>query len=52
MGIEFRESSMVIGPKTNIIIKKGMIFNIHVGLSGLTNKDASEKEGKVNNIHY
>lgn len=48
MGIEFRESSIVVGPKTNIVLKKGMVFNIHVGLSGLSNKEATDKEGKVN----
>ncbi|KAK7862745.1 hypothetical protein R5R35_002513 [Gryllus longicercus] len=47
MGIEFRESSLVIGPKSAAIAKKGMVFNLNVGLSGLTNKDAQEKEGKT-----
>lgn len=47
IGIEFRESSIVIGPKCNAVIKKGMVFNAYVGLSGLKNKDASDKEGKV-----
>ncbi|KAJ9590632.1 hypothetical protein L9F63_016343 [Diploptera punctata] len=47
MGIEFRESSLVIGPKTTVLAKKDMIFNVNVGLSGLTNKEATEKEGKV-----
>ncbi|XP_050666094.1 FACT complex subunit spt16 isoform X2 [Leptidea sinapis] len=47
MGIEFRESSIVIGPKTNIVAKKGMVFNINIGLANLTNKAATEKEGKT-----
>lgn len=47
MGIEFRESSLIIGPKCNATVKKGMIFNVYVGLSNLVNKDASDKEGKV-----
>lgn len=47
MGIEFRESSIVIGPKTSIVAKKGMVFNINIGLANLTNKTASDKEGKV-----
>lgn len=47
MGIEFRESSIVIGPKCNAVVKKGMVFNAFVGLQGLTNRDASEKEGKT-----
>lgn len=47
LGIEFRESSLVIGPKCSAAIKKNMVFNVCVGLSGLTNKDATEKEGKT-----
>lgn len=47
MGIEFRESSIVIGPKTSAIAKKGMVFNINIGLANLTNSAATEKEGKV-----
>ncbi|XP_063359714.1 FACT complex subunit spt16 [Cydia amplana] len=47
MGIEFRESSIVIGPKTNVVAKKGMVFNINIGLSNLTNSAATDKEGKT-----
>ncbi|KAG8222217.1 hypothetical protein J437_LFUL001415 [Ladona fulva] len=47
MGIEFREGSLVIGPKTTSAAQKGMVFNVNVGLSGLTNPDASDKEGKT-----
>jgi nucleosome binding factor SPN SPT16 subunit len=36
--IEFRESSLVIGPKTTVCARKDMVFNVNVGLSGLTNK--------------
>ncbi|XP_069689096.1 FACT complex subunit spt16 isoform X1 [Periplaneta americana] len=46
-GIEFRESSLVIGPKTTAVARKDMVFNVNVGLSGLTNKEATDKEGKV-----
>ncbi|XP_011306258.1 FACT complex subunit spt16 isoform X2 [Fopius arisanus] len=46
MGIEFRESSLLIGPKTHVIAKKGMVFNVNVGLSNLTNPEATDKEGK------
>ncbi|KAJ0180339.1 hypothetical protein K1T71_003743 [Dendrolimus kikuchii] len=46
-GIEFRESSIVIGPKTSIVAKKGMVFNINIGLSNLTNSAATDKEGKT-----
>lgn len=47
MGIEFRESSLMIGPKTTATTRKGQVFNLNVGLSNLVNKDAKEKEGKV-----
>lgn len=47
MGIEFRESSLIIGPKCNAVIQKNMYFNVCVGVSGLPNKDATDKEGKV-----
>lgn len=47
MGIEFKESSLMIGPKTTAVAKKGMIFNLNIGFSNLQNKDASDKEGKI-----
>ncbi|CAH0718833.1 unnamed protein product, partial [Brenthis ino] len=47
MGIEFRESSIVIGPKTSQVARKGMVFNINIGLGNLSNKAATEKEGKT-----
>lgn len=47
MGIEFKESSLIIGPKCNAVLKKGMVFNLNIGLSHLTNRDASDKEGKT-----
>lgn len=47
MGIEFRESGLVIGPKCSAAIKKNMVFNLCIGLSGLNNRDATEKEGKT-----
>ncbi|KZC04875.1 FACT complex subunit spt16 [Dufourea novaeangliae] len=47
MGIEFRESSLLIGPKTHALVRKGMVFNVNVGLSNLSNSEATEKEGKV-----
>lgn len=47
IGIEFREGSLMIAPKTNAIAKKGQVYNLSVGLSGLTNKEGSDKESKV-----
>ena len=47
MGIEFRESSIVIGPKTSQVARKGMVFNINIGLGSLSNSASTDKEGKV-----
>ncbi|XP_057672853.1 FACT complex subunit spt16 [Diorhabda carinulata] len=47
MGIEFKENSLIIGPKTTVDAKKGMVFNLNIGFSNLENKEASEKEGKT-----
>ncbi|EFA04061.1 FACT complex subunit spt16 [Tribolium castaneum] len=46
-GIEFKESSLMIGPKTTLPAKKGMVFNVNMGFSNLENKDATDKEGKT-----
>ena len=47
MGIEFREASILIGPKSDVIATKGMVFNLNIGLSGLENKEAKDSEGKI-----
>ena len=47
MGIEFRESSLLIAPKTTTPARKNQIYNLNVGLAGLANKEASDKEGKT-----
>lgn len=47
MGIEFRESSLTIGPKTTAVALKGQIYNLYAGLSDLTNNEAQDKEGKT-----
>ncbi|ALC43184.1 dre4 [Drosophila busckii] len=47
MGLEFRENSVVIGPKCKALIEKNMVFNLHVGISNLINSDAADKEGKT-----
>lgn len=46
MGIEFREPSLTISPKCQAVALKNMVFNIHIGLMSLVNKEASDKEGK------
>lgn len=47
MGLEFRESSLLIGPKSTAVLRKGMVFNLNVGLSKLTNNDSNDVDGKV-----
>jgi nucleosome binding factor SPN SPT16 subunit len=46
MGIEFREGSLLIGPKCTGVVQKGMTFNTHIGLSDLKNEAASDDSGK------
>ena len=45
-GIEFRESSLVIGPKNNAIVKKGLVFNINLGFADLENTESSDDRYK------
>ncbi|XP_071546474.1 FACT complex subunit spt16-like [Panulirus ornatus] len=46
MGIEFRESALLIGPKTSAVAKKGQVFNANLGFSDLENPDATDQNGK------
>jgi len=46
MGIEFREGSLTIASNCEAIVKKGMIFNVNIGFTGLVNKDSSDSKGK------
>lgn len=46
MGIEFREGSLLITSKNNHVAKKGMVFNINAGFSGLVNESADDSESK------
>ena len=46
MGIEFREPTLSIAANCGLKVKKGMVFNLNIGLGGLTNKDASDSKGK------
>lgn len=45
-GIEFRESSLVIGPKNNAVVKKGMVFNVNLGFSDLENPESNDERYK------
>ena len=46
MGIEFRDGPLSIAGNCAAKVKKGMVFNVNVGFSGLTNKGASDPKGK------
>ncbi|KAJ7365044.1 FACT complex subunit SPT16 [Desmophyllum pertusum] len=46
MGIEFREGSLLITSKNNHVAKKGMVFNVNAGFSGLVNASAEDSENK------
>jgi len=43
MGIEFREGSLVIGPNCDLQAKKGMVFNVNVGVSGIKGSNKKDK---------
>ncbi|KAI8465881.1 MAG: global transcription factor [Monoraphidium minutum] len=47
MGLEFRESHNVLGPKNAARVKAGQVFNVVVGLSGLS--DPSIKDAALQN---
>ncbi|XP_046843723.1 FACT complex subunit SPT16-like [Xenia sp. Carnegie-2017] len=46
MGIEFRESSLIINAKSSHKAQKGMVFCISVGFSGLSNKEENSTKEK------
>lgn len=46
MGIEFREGSLLIGPKCTATFTKGMTCNTHIGFSDLKNETTSDEGGK------
>lgn len=47
MGIEFKENSLMISPKTTALAKKGMVFNLNLGFSNLENKEGSDKVSRI-----
>lgn len=46
MGIEFKEASLSITSNCDVVVKKGMVFNVNIGFTGLHNKDAGDSKGK------
>lgn len=47
MGLEFREGSIIIGPKCLAEVRKNMVFNVTIGISNIQNKDCDDKDGKM-----
>jgi len=46
MGIEFREGSLLISSKSDVVAEKGMVFNVNIGFSDLENPEAKTSEAK------
>jgi len=46
MGIEFREGSLVIGPNCDLKVKKGMVFNVNIGVTGIKEKSSKDSKSK------
>ncbi|VDP32074.1 unnamed protein product [Soboliphyme baturini] len=46
MGIEFRESSLLINARNTVSVESGMVFNINVGIADIENKTAKDDAGK------
>lgn len=46
MGIEFREASLSIAANCDNVAKKGMVFNVNLGFTGLINKDSVDNKGR------
>jgi len=51
MGIEFREGSLLVSSKTDVVAQKGMVFNINVGFSDLENPEGKTSEEKKYALH-
>lgn len=39
IGMEFDENSLIIGPECMAVVKENMVFNVSIGLNGVTDKD-------------
>ncbi|ESN94096.1 hypothetical protein HELRODRAFT_193835 [Helobdella robusta] len=46
MGLEFRETSLLIAGKSDAVAVQGMVFNLNIGFTDLENKAAKDEEGK------
>lgn len=43
IGLEFRESNLVIGPKSDKVVRAGMVFNVAVSLNNMETKKANRR---------
>ena len=46
IGLEFREAALLITPKNKTRVRKGMVFNLAIGLSNLRNSQVSDSSSK------
>lgn len=46
MGIEFRDAAVSIAANSTVTVRSNMVFNVNLGINGLTNKDASDAKGR------
>ncbi|OMJ20537.1 FACT complex subunit spt16 [Smittium culicis] len=46
-GIEFRDSTFVLGPKCKESVKEGMVISLNMGLQKLVNEDPSDSKSKI-----
>lgn len=47
IGIEFQDSSVVIGPQCMALVKENMVFNVCAVLNGLVDNSAPEADSKI-----
>ncbi|CAB3385354.1 Hypothetical predicted protein [Cloeon dipterum] len=50
MGLEFRDSALIIGPKSTGYAKKNMIFNVNMGIQDISNPKGADKTDKTHAI--
>ena len=47
MGLEFRESALMLTPKNEGVVRAGMVFNVCIGVQGLENPETKDPKKKV-----
>ncbi|KAK6094527.1 FACT complex subunit spt16 [Batrachochytrium dendrobatidis] len=51
IGIEFRESQLLLAQKTSRPLKAGMTFNLSIGFQGLVNPKSKDSKGKLYSLY-